>query len=81
VIPIGRIKRRLSKSAMEGGASAVEYAVLIALIAAVIVASVGFLGAATSGAAQCTAKSLRSHTSACPPPGRGGSGGSGHQTR
>ena len=49
----------------ERGASAVEYAVMIAMIAAVIIIAVIFLGQRTSGTFSCTAGALRDKTAAC----------------
>ena len=47
------------------GAAAVEYAIMIAMIAAVIILAVIFLGQRTSGAFSCTAGALRDHSAAC----------------
>jgi Flp pilus assembly pilin Flp len=47
------------------GSSAVEYAIMIAMIAAVIIVAVLFLGQRTSGTFSCTAGALRDHGSAC----------------
>ena len=50
----------------EAGATAVEYGLMVALIAAVIIAAVVFLGQETSSAFQCTASSVDTRTNACP---------------
>jgi pilus assembly protein Flp/PilA len=47
------------------GASAVEYAIMVAMIAAVIILAVVFLGQKTSDTFSCTASSLQSKTNAC----------------
>jgi pilus assembly protein Flp/PilA len=47
------------------GASAVEYAIMMAMIAAVIIVAVVYLGNTTSGTFSCTAESIASHTEAC----------------
>ena len=47
------------------GASAVEYAIMIAMIAAVIIIAVIFLGQRTSGTFSCTANGLQNKTAAC----------------
>jgi Flp pilus assembly pilin Flp len=49
----------------DAGASAVEYGVMIAMIAAVVLISVLFLGQQTSGTFSCTASSISSSTQAC----------------
>jgi pilus assembly protein Flp/PilA len=47
------------------GASAVEYAIMVAMIAAVIILAVVFLGQKTSDTFSCTASSLQTKTEAC----------------
>jgi pilus assembly protein Flp/PilA len=47
------------------GASAVEYGIMIALIAAVVIIAVIFLGSQTSRTFSCTADSLSSSANAC----------------
>ncbi len=47
------------------GASAVEYAIMIAMIAAVIILAVVFLGQKTSSTFSCTASSLEIKSAAC----------------
>ena len=47
------------------GASAVEYGIMIAMIAAVLILAVIFLGSETSRTFSCTASSLNTSTSAC----------------
>lgn len=49
----------------ERGATAVEYGVMVALIAAVIIAAVVFLGQKTSSTFQCTADSIDTTVAAC----------------
>lgn len=50
----------------ERGATAVEYGLMVALIAAVIIAAVVFLGQQTRDTFDCTAKSVQARGSACP---------------
>jgi Flp pilus assembly pilin Flp len=49
----------------EGAATAVEYAILASLIAAVIVMAVFAVGRATQGNFDCTGESIETQTSAC----------------
>jgi len=49
----------------ERGATAVEYGIMVALIAAVIIIAVLFLGRQTSRTFSCTASSIESTSSAC----------------
>jgi len=49
----------------ERGATAVEYGIMVALIAAVIIIAVLFLGRQTSKTFSCTAGSIQSTTNAC----------------
>ena len=49
----------------ERGATAVEYGVMVALIAAVIIAAVVFLGNKTSSTFQCTATSIEAKAGSC----------------
>jgi pilus assembly protein Flp/PilA len=49
----------------ERGATAVEYGVMVALIAAVIIAAVVFLGNKTSSTFQCTGTSIEAKTGSC----------------
>lgn len=49
----------------ERGATAVEYGLMVALIAAVIIAAVVFLGQQTRDTFQCTADSVASKNPAC----------------
>ena len=49
----------------ERGASAVEYGVLAALICAVVVAAVFFLGQSTSQKFDCTRTSIATQSAAC----------------
>lgn len=50
----------------ERGATAVEYGLMVALIAAVIIASVVLLGNNTKAAFQCTADSVGARAAKCP---------------
>jgi pilus assembly protein Flp/PilA len=47
------------------GASAIEYAIMVAMIAAVIILAVVFLGDKTSSTFSCTAKLLQDHSGTC----------------
>ena len=47
------------------GATAVEYGIMVALIAAVIIVAVLFLGRQTSKTFSCTAGSIQSTTEGC----------------
>ena len=49
----------------ERGATAVEYGVMVALIAAVIIAAVVFLGQKTSSTFSCTGSSIENKTGGC----------------
>jgi pilus assembly protein Flp/PilA len=49
----------------ERGATAVEYGIMVALIAAVIIVAVLFLGRQTSKGFSCTAGSIETTTNAC----------------
>lgn len=49
----------------ERGATAVEYGLMVALIAAVIIAAVVFLGQQTRDTFDCTAQSVQARNSAC----------------
>ena len=49
----------------ERGATAVEYGIMVALIAAVIIAAVVFLGNKTSSTFSCTASSIDTTSAAC----------------
>lgn len=49
----------------ERGATAVEYGLMVALIAAVIIGAVVFLGQQTQGAFNCTATSVQNRAAAC----------------
>lgn len=50
----------------ERGASAVEYGLMIALIAAVIILAVYFLGKQTSTAFSCTTEGIATKSDKCP---------------
>lgn len=50
----------------ERGATAVEYGLMVALIAAVIIAAVALLGRNTSDTFQCTADSVAARADNCP---------------
>ena len=54
------VTRRLN-IVSERGATAVEYAVMVALIAAVIILAVIFLGKTASSTFSCTAQTVSSH--------------------
>ena len=58
------ITRRLGLTS-ERGATAVEYAVMVALIAAVIILAVIFLGRTASSTFSCTANAVSTHTGGC----------------
>ena len=47
------------------GASAVEYGIMVAMIAAVVILAVIFLGSETSNTFSCTADSLSSSSTKC----------------
>ena len=49
----------------ERGATAVEYGIMVALIAAVIIVAVVFLGRETSETFSCTASSIAGRTAGC----------------
>ena len=49
----------------ERGATAVEYGIMVAMIAAVIIVSVIFLGKETSQTFSCTASSLSTSSNVC----------------
>jgi pilus assembly protein Flp/PilA len=49
----------------ERGATAVEYGIMIAMIAAVVILAVVFLGKETSGTFSCTAEGISTHTEPC----------------
>ena len=49
----------------ERGATAVEYGLMVALIAAVIIAAVVFLGNKTSSTFDCTATSIQAKAASC----------------
>jgi pilus assembly protein Flp/PilA len=49
----------------ERGATAVEYAVMVALIAAVIILAVIFLGRTASSTFSCTAQAVSTQTGGC----------------
>src|SRR5881296_1457575 len=59
---VQRIRKALRN---ERGATAVEYSVLVVLIAAVIVISVASLGGATNSNIDCAGKSWQNKTTAC----------------
>jgi len=49
----------------ERGATAVEYGIMVALIAAVIIVAVIFLGRQTSRTFSCTANSIQTSANSC----------------
>jgi pilus assembly protein Flp/PilA len=54
-----------ARAADEGGATAVEYALMVALIAVVIIAAVSFLGQSASDQFQCVGDSVDTAANAC----------------
>lgn len=58
---VGRLNIRSDR-----GATAVEYGLMIALIAAVIILAVYFLGKETSKIFSCTAEEIAAKTKPCP---------------
>jgi len=58
------INRRLALTS-ERGATAVEYAVMVALIAAVIILAVIFLGRTTSSTFSCTGQTISTQGGTC----------------
>lgn len=61
---VSRLVERLNIRS-ERGATAVEYGLMVALIAAVIIGAVVFLGQQTQNAFNCTANSVASKTASC----------------
>ena len=57
------LKLRMKRD--EKGVTTVEYAVMVALIAAVIILAVIFLGRTASSTFSCTAQAVSSHTGGC----------------
>ncbi len=55
-----------ARAADEGGATAVEYALMVALIAVVIIAAVSFLGNSASDQFECVGDSVATSADACP---------------
>ena len=58
-----RLGTRIKDS--QAGATAVEYGLMVALIAAVIIAAVVFLGNTTSSTFDCTADSIEAKSANC----------------
>jgi pilus assembly protein Flp/PilA len=54
-----------TRAAEEGGATAVEYALMVALIAVVIIAAVAALGTSASDKFECVGDSVASQSAAC----------------
>ena len=54
-----------ARAADEGGATAVEYALMVALIAVVIIAAVSFLGNSASDQFECVGDSVATSADAC----------------
>ena len=63
--PIRRWVAARTNLTSERGATAVEYGLMVALIAAVIIIAVIFLGRQTSRTFSCTAQTISSSASAC----------------
>ena len=53
------------RAAEEGGATAVEYALMVALIAVVIITAVAFVGTSAEEKFQCVGDSVDSQAAAC----------------
>lgn len=70
LLQIGRISSAWLVSRLniksERGATAVEYGVMVALIAAVIIVAVVALGNQAKDTFNCTANSIQTRTNACP---------------
>ena len=62
---IDRIRKSLAAKQLEEGATAVEYGLMVALIAVVIIVAVVALGNQTSSTFQCTADSIAAHGNNC----------------
>jgi pilus assembly protein Flp/PilA len=54
-----------ARAAEDGGATAVEYALMVALIAVVIIAAVAFLGTSASDKFQCVGDSVNASSNNC----------------
>jgi pilus assembly protein Flp/PilA len=54
-----------ARAAEEGGATAVEYALMVALIAVVIIAAVAFLGTSASDKFDCVGQSVNAAAAQC----------------
>ena len=54
-----------ARAADEGGATAVEYALMVALIAVVIIAAVSFLGTSASDQFDCVGQSVAAAADSC----------------
>ena len=65
MITSGRIDWHRLNFKSERGATAVEYGIMVALIAAVIIAAVVFLGQRTSSTFSCTASVISSKNANC----------------
>ncbi len=62
---LDRIRKSLAAKQMEEGATAVEYGLMVALIAVVIIVAVVALGNQTSSTFQCTADSIAAQGNNC----------------
>jgi pilus assembly protein Flp/PilA len=62
---MGAIRRTLRRLYDQSGATAVEYGILVSLIAAAIIVAVALLGAQTNGEFQCAGQSILTKVSAC----------------
>jgi len=67
IYELARLAARLAGARFrnERGATAVEYGLMVALIASVIITSVVFLGATTSSSFDCIGRSLPRGVKAC----------------
>ncbi len=63
---LDRIRKSLAAKQMEEGATAVEYGLMVALIAVVIIVAVVALGNQVSSTFDCTATSIDTASNSCP---------------
>ena len=59
----GIIAALSQRSRSERGATAIEYAIMVSLVAVVIILAVAFLGAATTQDLECTGQAIKTTTS------------------